>query len=164
MKKFNKKTKFIPEVKADKENDEITEAITAEDVVEQVFYMANAPECCAGDHAKNMLGMLGANVIDESLYHSEDECPNKMKKATDYIVSEGTQHSRNGTWEISFTELFYHFEIDIKANDKTCEELTEMLQNREEVEVLEITEDGINITYKTEYCRNLLTQNYTQRM
>ena len=58
-----------------KEVDETTDMITTEDVVEQAVYMANAPDCCADEHAENMLGMLGANVVDEEIYHDEDECP-----------------------------------------------------------------------------------------
>ena len=58
-----------------KEVDETTDLITTEDVVEQAVYMANAPDCCADEHAENMLGMLGANVVDEEIYHDEDECP-----------------------------------------------------------------------------------------
>ena len=57
------------------EIDETTDLITTEDVVEQAVYMANAPDCCADEHAENMLGMLGANVVDEEIYHDEDECP-----------------------------------------------------------------------------------------
>ncbi len=49
--------------------------ITAEDIVEQTVYAANAPDCCAEEHAENMLGMLGANIVDEEIYHDEDECP-----------------------------------------------------------------------------------------
>ena len=49
--------------------------ITAEDIVEQAVYAANAPDCCAEDHAENMLSMLGANIVDEDVYHDEDECP-----------------------------------------------------------------------------------------
>lgn len=58
-----------------KEVDEATDMITAEDIVEQAVYAANAPECCAEDHAENMLSMLGANIVDEDMYHDEDECP-----------------------------------------------------------------------------------------
>lgn len=58
-----------------KEVDEATDMITAEDIVEQAVYAANAPECCAEDHAENMLSMLGANIVDEDVYHDEDECP-----------------------------------------------------------------------------------------
>lgn len=58
-----------------KEVDETTDMITTEDVVEQAVYMANAPDCCADEHAENMLGMLGANVVDEEIFHDEDECP-----------------------------------------------------------------------------------------
>lgn len=58
-----------------KEVDETTDMITVEDIVEQTVYAANAPECCAENHAENMLSMLGANIVDEEVYHDEDECP-----------------------------------------------------------------------------------------
>ena len=58
-----------------KEVDETTDMITAEDIVEMSVYAGNAPECCAEDHAENMLSMLGANIVDEEVYHDEDECP-----------------------------------------------------------------------------------------
>lgn len=58
-----------------KEVDETTDIITAEDIVEQAVYAANAPDCCAETHAENMLSMLGANIVDEEVYHDEDECP-----------------------------------------------------------------------------------------
>ncbi len=57
------------------EEEETTDMITAEDIVEQTVYAANAPDCCAEEHAENMLGMLGANIVDEEIYHDEDECP-----------------------------------------------------------------------------------------
>lgn len=56
--------------------DEVNDIITAEDLTEQVIYAALAPDCCSGsDRAGNMLQMLGANVVDESVYHDEDEHP-----------------------------------------------------------------------------------------
>lgn len=58
-----------------KEIDETTDMITSEDMVEQAVYIANAPECCADEHAENMLSVLGANIMDEKVYHDEDECP-----------------------------------------------------------------------------------------
>lgn len=53
---------------------EAMEMITAEDLVEQAVYAANAPDCCSkGQQAENMLDMLGANVIDGSIYHTPEE-------------------------------------------------------------------------------------------
>ena len=63
-----------------KEVDETTDMITTEDVVEQAVYMANAPDCCADEHAENMLGMLGANIVEPEIYHDEDECPNREEE------------------------------------------------------------------------------------
>lgn len=56
--------------------EETNEIIAAEDLVEQAVYAANAPNCCTeSEQAENMLAMLGANIVDEDVYHDEDECP-----------------------------------------------------------------------------------------
>lgn len=56
--------------------EETNEIIAAEDLVEQAVYAANAPDCCSeSDQAENMLAMLGANIVDDEVYHDEDECP-----------------------------------------------------------------------------------------
>ena len=58
------------------EEEETNNLITAEDLVEQAVYAAHAPDCCSSsDRSGNMLQMLGANVLDESIYHDEDEHP-----------------------------------------------------------------------------------------
>ena len=58
----------------EKEKQETIDTITGEDVMEATAYMANAPDCCSAEEkAENVLGMLGANIIDESIYHTEEE-------------------------------------------------------------------------------------------
>lgn len=58
-----------------KEN-ETNEMILAEDAVQTTFYLANAPDCCSGaEQLDHVLGMLGADVMDEDVYHSEDQHP-----------------------------------------------------------------------------------------
>lgn len=58
------------------QEDETNEMILAEDAVQTTAYLANAPDCCSGaEQLDNMLGMLGADVMDEDVYHSEDEHP-----------------------------------------------------------------------------------------
>ena len=53
---------------------ETVDMITAEDLVEQAVYAANAPDCCSGgQQADNMLDMLGANIVDGDIYHTPDE-------------------------------------------------------------------------------------------
>lgn len=38
------------------------------------FYAVHAPACCSdGQQAENMLEMLGANIMDEDIYHTPDE-------------------------------------------------------------------------------------------
>lgn len=58
------------------QEDETNEMLLAEDAVQTTAYLANAPDCCSGaEQLDNMLGMLGADVMDEGVYHSEDEHP-----------------------------------------------------------------------------------------
>lgn len=61
------------EVQAEKETNEM---ILAEDAVQTTAYITNAPDCCSGaEQLDNMLGMLGADIMDEDIYHDEDEHP-----------------------------------------------------------------------------------------
>ena len=69
-------TKKIPSPQEEHEEkvEQTVNMITAEDLVEQVVYSANTPECCkGGQQAENMLGMLGANVINSDIYHTPEE-------------------------------------------------------------------------------------------
>lgn len=55
---------------------ETNEMILAEDAVQTTAYLANAPDCCSGaERLGNILGMLGADVMDDEVYHDEDEHP-----------------------------------------------------------------------------------------
>ena len=59
------------EVQVEKETNEI---LLAEDAVQTTAYIANAPDCCSGaEQLGNMLGMLGTDLMDEDVYHDEDE-------------------------------------------------------------------------------------------
>jgi len=67
-----------------KKEDEVTDMITAEDLVEQAVYAANAPKCCSpSQQAENMLGMLGANIMDTSIYHKEEDHPSESDDDTE---------------------------------------------------------------------------------
>ena len=70
------KTKKIPTPQEEHEEKvaETVDMITAEDLVEQAVYAANAPDCCSqGQQTENMLDMLGANVMNSDIYHSPEE-------------------------------------------------------------------------------------------
>lgn len=61
------------DARAEKETGEM---LLAEDAVQITTYLANAPDCCSGtEQLDNVLGMLGADVMDEDIYHNEDEHP-----------------------------------------------------------------------------------------
>mgnify|MGYP007010327587 FL=1 len=60
---------------------ETNEILLAEDAVQTSVYIANAPDCCSGaEQLDHVLGMLGADVMDEDVYHSEDQHPRLSMK------------------------------------------------------------------------------------
>ena len=67
---------YDPQEEQEQAEKETNEMLTAEDAVETTMYLANAPDCCSGEEKLgNVLGMLGANVADEDIYHGEDQHP-----------------------------------------------------------------------------------------
>ncbi|MBO7175774.1 MAG: hypothetical protein J6W14_00230 [Clostridia bacterium] len=62
------KKKLTAEQEHKKDIEETIDLITAEDLVEQAVYAANAPDFLSEEEqAEDMLGMLGANIMDEGL-------------------------------------------------------------------------------------------------
>ncbi len=73
---MKQKNKSDPEQKKLQAEKETNEMLLAEDAVQTTAYIANTPDCCSGaEQLDNMLGMLGADVMDEDVYHNEDEHP-----------------------------------------------------------------------------------------
>ena len=71
---MSKKKVPTPKEEHEEKVAETVDMITAEDLVEQAVYAANAPNCCSEEQqAENMLDMLGANVMDGSIYHHPEE-------------------------------------------------------------------------------------------
>ena len=70
---MNKRTMTPTEDRQEQEN-ETNEILLAEDAVQTTAYLANAPDCCSGvEQLDHVLEMLGADVMDEDVYHSEDQ-------------------------------------------------------------------------------------------
>lgn len=103
--KKNKKTVLKTETDQEtieseaKKIEETNNLITAEDLIEQAFYKTHAPDCCADKDAENMLGMLGANIVDTDIYHDEDDCPFKDEERR-----ENTQETNSDDNEITSVE------------------------------------------------------------
>ena len=72
---MNKRIMTPTEDRQEQEN-ATNEILLAEDAVQTSVYLANVPDCCSGaEQLGNMLGMLGADVADEDIYHSEGQHP-----------------------------------------------------------------------------------------
>lgn len=67
---------ITPTEERQKQENETNEMILAEDAVQTTAYLAIAPDCCSGaEQLDNMLGMLGADVMDDEVYHTEEQHP-----------------------------------------------------------------------------------------
>ena len=67
---------ITPTEERKEQENENNEILLAEDAVQTTAYLANAPDCCSGaEQLDHVLGMLGADVMDEDVYHSEDQHP-----------------------------------------------------------------------------------------
>lgn len=72
---MNKRTMTPTEARQEQEN-ETNEILLAEDAVQTSVYLTNAPDCCSGaEQLDHVLRMLGADMMDDKVYHSEDEHP-----------------------------------------------------------------------------------------
>ena len=125
---MNKK-KIDPEKEHEQEKKEMADIITAEDVAEQVAYAANAPKCCSKkEQAEHMFNMLGANIIDFSIYHTESE------------------------HRVSKTEIDY--EAEVKAS--IAKEFEQFKKEICEQGVEAVFDKSFEINSKTEFCLSLL--------
>lgn len=79
---------------------------------------------------------------------------NKLKKLADYAVREGTEHTTDGRWSVSYDELYYRFGEAVTDTNENGKLLEEELRQREEVNALIMTEDAIEMTYHLEHCPN----------
>ena len=72
---MSKRTMTPTEDRQEQEN-ETNEILLAEDAVQTTAYLANAPDCCSGaEQLDHVLEMLDADVMDEDVYHTEDQHP-----------------------------------------------------------------------------------------
>jgi len=79
---------------------------------------------------------------------------NNIRRIADYCISEGTEHSEDGRWQISYNELYDLFDAKISDTNGNGKLLRRELQQREEINELIMTEDCIEMTYHLEYCQN----------
>ena len=173
----------------EKEEQETIDTITGEDVMEATAYMANAPDCCSAEEkAENVLGMLGANIIDESIYHTEEEHAEAVgEKEIDYekevILSVETEFAEfkvertdGKTPEEVFDES-YEIHIKTAIKDAVCEEcLTPEIYKalyQKKGEILQTLYDGYqadpsaSVTTNTdaeEFIERYCNQNYPEIM
>lgn len=72
---MSKKAMTPTEERQEQEN-KTNEMLLAEDALQTTAYLANAPDCCSGaEQLSNVLGMLGTDVMDDDVYHAEDQHP-----------------------------------------------------------------------------------------
>lgn len=101
--------------------------------------------------------MISCSGFRQMKNREEKELPmdkNKLKKLADYAVREGTEHTTDGRWSVSYDELYYRFGEAVTDTNENGKLLEEELRQREEVSALIMTEDAIEMTYHLEHCPN----------
>ena len=106
-----------------------------------------------------VIGMTKEELNDFSIesldkYFDKVVGEDMLKKLTNYCVSEGTEHSEDGNWAISYNELYYHFGVDVNDTNGNGKALVEELKKRDEIAELIMTEDCIEINFHLQYCEN----------
>ena len=127
------------EKEQEKAKEETLETLIAEDVVEQTAYALNTPKgVTESEQAKNMLGMIGANIMDESIYEETDY----EKEVEESIVAEFKDFKIDKTAGRTTGEVFddaYEISVKTALKDAVCEGDFEdnvykaLLQNRGEI-------------------------------
>lgn len=106
----------------EKAEEETLDTITAEDLVEQAVYLANAPDgVTAEDKSEAMLGMLGANIVDESVY----EEPDYKKEVIESVKKEYAEYEKE-LLKGDAEEVYCHsYETTVKTeiHDGICGEV-----------------------------------------
>ena len=106
------------EKEQEKAEEETIETLTTEDVVEQAVYLTNAPEgATAEDKSEAMLGILGANIVAESVY----EEPDYEKEVEESIAKEFATFKEERTTGKTADEVFDDaYEIHVKTQLKNA--------------------------------------------
>lgn len=137
--------------------DKLKERIPTEETepdmeVEHLFLLTVGEGCKDGvivDFSDDSYKGIPAFVPD-----ARKQLDDHLRKLVAYCVSEGMEHTDDGTWAVSYEELYYHFDKTTISNRNGMGRLLlEKLQQQEEINELIMTEDCIEMTYHMEYCQ-----------
>ncbi len=112
-----------------------------------------------GEHQKDgiLVSSEGSNYARYSAFipNARELIQNDIRQLADYCVGQGLENSEDGSWAVTYEELYYHFDQAAVSNQNGVGKLLmEELQRREEINELIMTEDCIEMTYHMEYCEN----------
>nr|DAD78959.1 MAG TPA: hypothetical protein [Siphoviridae sp. ctv4j104] len=70
-----------------------------------------------------------------------------ISQIADYCVREGLENTEDGSWTITFDEVWEHFNVDLSCNHEVRDELIKILRVRDEIADIVATEDEFEIEY-----------------
>lgn len=77
----------------------------------------------------------------------------KLQALVEFIIQDGTQNTSSGNWMIYFAELQTHSGLCIEGYPFIQQQIECMLRRRPEVAELYMEEDGFDVTYYLDYCK-----------
>ena len=88
-------------------------------------------------------------------YISLEEVERQARKAVEFIIQDGTKNTTSGNWVLSFEELEQQSGLCAEGKPFFQQLIGNMLCERPEVADLSIEENGFDVTYYLDFCRNL---------
>ena len=111
--------------KQEKDEKQLNDMISLEDCVETTIYASNAPYCCrAGERVGHLFGMLGADVLDDDVYHREENHPGQTNDAV-----------QKKKFKVSIVEKLLRVVIIEADNQSEAEELADELAGEGVIEI-----------------------------
>ena len=87
-------------------------------------------------------------------YLSLEELERQARKAVEFIIQDGTENTLSGNWILSFVELEQQSGLCVEGKPFFQQLIGNMLCERPEVADLSIDENGFDVTYYLDFCRN----------
>ena len=105
-------------------------------------------------YARYSAVLADASLFMHPQYQSLKNLQKKLEDAVEYIVREGCEETRNGGFIAHHDDWQSRFDLDEKWTDT----VSDMLEEREEVQEINHLAEGFEVDFYTQYCPNVIEE------
>lgn len=98
---------------------------------------------------------LGEAGLAAYIAGARDIVQARLDRVTDFIISQGTQHTASGSWFVYREELAEKFDLTILKGSGLDAMLKKTLERRPEVAAVDMNSGAIETTFRPEFCAAL---------